>query len=112
MSLKTDYLDGVNGFTQQMADVFSQGKTFVATNSGVLTTALQSAASKGQKKFTVTIETTFEPANLRLNGLHLQTYLAGILSALSDEDIYNYEVSLALNTSLTTTTSIDFNFSF
>ena len=112
MSLKTDYLDGANGFTQQMADVFAQGKAFVAANSGALTSALQLAASKGQKKFTVTIETSFEPANLRLNGLHLQTYLAGIESALSDEDIYNYEVTLALNTSLTTTTSIDFIFSF
>lgn len=112
MSLKTDYLDGSNGFTQQMADVFAQGKAFVAANSSVLTTALQSAASKGQKKFTLTVETAFEPANLRLNGLHLQTYLNGITSALSDEDIYNYEVTLALNTSLTTTTSIDFTFSF
>lgn len=112
MSLKTDFLDGSNGFTQQMADVFAQGKSFVVSNSATLTSALQTAASKGQRKFTVTIETTFEPANLRLNGLHLQTYLAGIQAALADEDVYNYEVSLALNTSLTTTTSIDFTFSF
>lgn len=112
MSLKTDFLDGSNGFTQQMADVFAQGKTFVVSNSTALKTALQTAASKGQKKFTVTIETTFEPANLRLNGLHLQTYLAGIQAALADEDVYSYEVSLSLNTSLTTTTSIDFTFSF
>lgn len=112
MSLKTDYLDGSNGFTQQMADVFDQGKSFVAANMSALTSALQLAASKGQKKFVVTVETTFEPANLRLNGLHLQTYLAGIQAALADQDIYNYEVTLALNTSLTTTTSIDFNFSF
>ena len=112
MSLKTDFLDGSNGFTQQMADVFAQGKAFVSAHSGVLTTALQTAASKGQKKFVVTIETTFEPANLRLNGLHLQTYLAGIQAALSDEEVYSYEVSLALNTSLQTTTSIDFIFSF
>jgi hypothetical protein len=112
MSLKTDYLDGANGFTMQMADVFDQGKSFVATNVAALTSALQTAASKGQKKFVVTVETTFEPANLRLNGLHLQTYLAGIQTALADQDIYNYEVTLALNTALTTTTSIDFNFSF
>lgn len=112
MSLKTDYLDGSNGFTQQMADVFAQGELFVASNSVSLAAALQTAASKGQKKFTVTIETTFEPANLRLNGLHLQTYLAGIQAALASEDVYNYEVTLALNTSLQTTTSIDFNFSF
>jgi hypothetical protein len=112
MSLKTDYLDGSNGFTQQMADVFDQGKAFVAANAGALTAALQLAASKGQKKFIVTLETSFEPANLRLNGLHLQTYLAGISTALADEDVYNYEVTLSLNTSVTTTTSIDFSFSF
>ena len=112
MSLKTSYLDGSNGFTQQMADVFAQGEAFVAANLTTLTNALQSAASKGQKKFLVTIETIFEPANLRLNGLHLQTYLAGIKAALASEDVYEYEVSLSLNTSLTTTTSIDFSFSF
>ena len=112
MSLKTDYLDGANGFTRQMADVFAQGEALVALNSVVLVAALQSAASKGQKKFTVTVETSFEPANLRLNGLHLQTYLAGIQAALASEEVYNYEVSLALNTSQQTSTSIDFNFSF
>jgi hypothetical protein len=112
MSLKTDYLDGSNGFTQQMADVFAQGGSFVVSNSTALAAALQTAASKGQKRFTVTLETNFEPANLRLNGLHLQTYLAGIQAALASEDVYNYEVTLALNTSLQTTTSIDFNFSF
>ena len=112
MSLKTDYLDGSNGFTQQMADVFLQGKAFVDTNIGTLTSALQTAASKGQKKFVVTIETNFEPSNLRLNGLHLQTYLSGIQSALLDQDVYSYEVSLSLNTSLTNSTSIDFTFSF
>lgn len=112
MSLKTDYLDGANGFTQKMMDVFSAGKAFVVASSTVLTNALQTAASKGQRKFTVSIETTFEPANLRLNGLHLSTYIAGIKAGLADEDIYEYEVTVVLNTSLTTTTSIDFNFSF
>ena len=112
MSLKTDYLDGANGFTLQMAGVFAAGESFVTTNLATLTSELQTAASKGLKAFTVTIETTFEPANLRLNGTHQATYFAGIITALSVEDIYNYEASLSLNVSDTTTTSVDFKFSF
>ncbi len=112
MSLKTDYLDGANGFTQQMAGVFAAGESFVTTNLATLTSELQTAASKGLKAFTVTILTTFEPANLRLEGTHLATYLAGIEAALADEEIFNYEALLSLNTTDATTTSIDFAFSF
>lgn len=112
MSLKTDYLDGANGFTQQMADVFTSGQTLVTDNLATLQTELQAAASKGQKSFTVNVTTAFEPANLRLKGTHLDTYLSGIKSQLLSEEIYDYEVELSLNTSDITTTSIDFKFSF
>lgn len=112
MSLKTDYLDGVNGFTQQMADVFAQGQAYVTTNLSALTTELQSNAAKGNKKFKVTLLSPFEPANLRLKGLHMQTYFAGIRAALMAEDIYDYEVVIELNTADTTDTKIDLTFSF
>ncbi len=112
MSLKTDYFDGANGFTTQMAGVFADGETFVTTNSATLTTELQAAAAKGLKAFTVNIVTAQNPASLRLEGIYLSTYLAGIEAQLAQEDIYNYEVTLSLNTADTTTTSIDFKFSF
>ena len=112
MTLKTDYFDGASGFTAQMAGVFALGEAFVVTNSATLTTELQTAASKGLKAFVINIITSDEPANLRLNGIHLDTYLAGIEAQLAQEDIYNYEVTLSLNTSDATDTSIDFTFSF
>lgn len=112
MSLKTDYYDGPNGFNTKMLDVFDAGVAFVTANAATLTNALQAAAAKGQKTFTVNVITTFEPANLRLEGTHMDTHFAGILNEMGTQDIYNYEVSLSLNTSDTTTTSIDFNFTF
>lgn len=112
MSLKTDFLDGANGFTQQMAGVFTAGQAFVTANLTTLQTQLQAAAAKGQLQFTVNVVTTQEPASLRLNGIYLDTYLAGIKHQLMSEEIYDYEVTLSLNTSDTTTTSIDFAFSF
>jgi hypothetical protein len=112
MSLKTDYLDGANGFTTQMATVFAAGETFVTANLAALTTGLQTAAAKGLKSFTVNVITAQNPANLRLGVTYLNTYLAGISSALLQEEIYNYEVVLSLNTSDLNTTSIDFKFSF
>ena len=112
MSLKTDYLDGANGFTQKMNDAFVAGQGFVTASSATLTTELQAAAAKGLEEFTVNILTTFEPANLRLNGIHQESYFAGITHQLGTEEIYDYEVTLSLNTSDTTTTSVDFNFKF
>lgn len=112
MSLKTDYFDGPNGFNTKMNDVFVAGQGFVTTNSATLTTELQAAAAKGLKTFTVNIVTSFEPANLRLEGTHMNTYFAGIEHQLGTEEIYGYEVSLSLNTSDSTTTSVDFTFTF
>jgi endo-1,4-beta-mannosidase len=112
MSLKTDFYDGSTGFNEQMNDVFDQGEAFVTTNLATLTTELQSAAAKGLKTFKVTIVTAFEPQNLRLKGFHMKSYLAGIQSAMSAEDIYPYEVALSLNTEDTMETKIDFNFTF
>lgn len=112
MSLKTDYLEGANGFTQKMAAVFTAGQTLVTDNLATLQSELQANAAKGLKTFTVNVITTFEPANLRLEGTHLDTYLSGISSQLMVEEIYDYEVELKLNTSDLTTTSIDFNFTF
>ena len=82
MSLKTDFLDGANGFTQQMADVFAQGQAYITANLTALTTELQTNASKGIKNFKVTLLSPFEPSNLRLKGLHMQTYFSGISAGL------------------------------
>ena len=112
MSLKTDYLDGVNGYTQKMLNVFSQGEQLVSDNLAALSSGLQTNAAKGLSTFTLNVLTTFEPANLRLKGTHMNTYFSGIRSALAAEGIFDYEVSLELNTSDLTTTSIDFKFSF
>jgi len=112
MSLKTDYFDGANGFNTKMNDAFVAGQGFVTTNLAALTTSLQENAAKGLKTFTVNYVTTFEPANLRLNGIHQQSYFSGIKHQLGTEEIYDYEITLTLNTSDNTTTSIDFTFAF
>lgn len=112
MSLKTDYLDGATGLTQKMQNVFDQGVALVTTNLSALSSGLQTNAAKGLSSFTINIVTTFEPANLRLKGTHMNTYFAGIRAQLAAESIFDYEVSLELNTSDLTTTSIDFKFNF
>lgn len=112
MSLKTDYFDGANGFNTKMNDAFVAGQGFVTTNLAALTTALQENAAKGLKTFTVNLITTFEPANLRIGGIHQESYFAGVTHELGTQEIYDYEIDLALNTSDQTTTSVDFNFKF
>jgi hypothetical protein len=120
MSLKTDY-SGVctGGFDAEMLTVFEAGRDLVTTLAGgagsanaQLSGALTAAASAGEKVFTETVLTTFEPNNLRLNGVHQQTYFAGIIHGLALEGIFSMYISLSLNTSDSSSTSVDFNFSF
>jgi hypothetical protein len=78
-----------------------------------LLTGLQAAAAAGNAVFSVSVPTVDNTQYLRLRGLYLKAYFAGIYYALDKEGIFNtYEVSLALDTSDTTTTSIVFNFTF
>ena len=112
MSLKTTYLEGPNGFTERMNLVYLAGKDFVTANLTTLANALANAAASGQKAFDVIIDVTFEPTNLRLKGTHMETYFNGITSALSEEEIYNYECTLTLMDNDSITTRIKFSFSF
>lgn len=112
MSLKTDYLDGANGLTEKMMEVFDAGQLFVTTNNAALISGLQGAAASGLSTFTITILTGFQPEFLRLEGTHMNTYFSGIRSGLLTEFIYTYEVAIALNTSDQTDTSVDLNFTF
>ena len=118
MSLREDYSgDCTGGFHDDMSTVFQAGADFIGTEIAPgtayasLSTALANAAAAGTKVFSVTVETSFEVNNLRLNGVHQQSYFAGIISALAAEGIYSMYVSLSLNTTDTLTTSVDFKFS-
>lgn len=112
MTLKTDFYDGADGFNQKMNDVFDAGVSWVVSNMAQISTELKDNAAKGKKSFTIQIATTFETSNLRLEGTHMNTYLAGITQGLGAEDIYSYECTPALNTDDQSTTYIDLVFTF
>ena len=112
MSLRTDYLDGVDGISQKMAAVVAAGTQFVVDNTATLSTKLKESAGRGEDTFTVTLAVAFEPGNLRLKGKHLASFFAGVRAGLAAEDLYDYEYSLALNTSDQINTSIDIKFHF
>jgi hypothetical protein len=118
MSLREDYSGTcTGGFHDDMGTVFQAGVDFIGTagSPGIayptLSTGLNTAATQGSTEFTISVDTSFEPDNLRLDGIHQQTYFAGILQALAAEGIYSMYVTLTLNTSLTTSTGVDFKFS-
>lgn len=117
MSLKEDY-SGVctGGFDSDMMTVYQAGVDYVGTLAlpGIaypqLSTALMNSAGAGIKNFTASILVTFEPDNLKLGGIHQQTYFAGIIDALTHEGIYSMYVALSLNTTNTVDLKVDFNF--
>lgn len=118
MSLREDY-SGVctGGFHSDMATVYQAGVDLVGTEGSpgaaysTIAADLNASALAGVKIFTSTVDTSFEPDNLKLAGIHQQTYFAGILDALAHEGIYSMYVTLSLNTSDTLQTKVDFNFS-
>lgn len=116
MSLKLAYYDGMTGLLAQCDAAFAAGSTFITTtNLTELTSDLQAQAALGLTTFTLTYPTTYNPVALRGNkgnNLILKAYLAGIQDGLASQNIYDYEVSPALNISDTVTTSIDLNFTF
>lgn len=112
MSLKTDYLNGADGFTQKMQDASQAGSDWVVTNRASIVTELMASAAKGLKKFTVTLDVVYESNNLRLEGLHWRSFQSGVISALIAEEIHAYEVEVKLNTSDNVVTKIDLVFDF
>lgn len=112
MSLRTDYLDGVDGISQKMQAVADAGLQFVVDSTATLSAALKAAATRGDDVFLVTIPVVFEPGNLRLKGKHLASFFAGVRAGLAAEDIFDYECDLSLNTDDQINTAIDFNFKF
>ncbi len=95
-----------------MNTVFDAGATWVTSNLSDISDELKENAEKGLRTFTINVGVTFEPANLRLEGIHMEMFFAGIRSQLATEDVYSNEYELELNTSITTETSIDINFTF
>ena len=115
MSLKTDFFDGLTGLHSKLNDAYDAGAAFIGTNNSALSSAMTTNAANGSTKFTVTLPTTFNPSALRANkgnNLLWKAYSAGILGGLADQQVYSYEVSIALNIADAVDTKVDLNFNF
>ncbi len=120
MSLRDQYLEGSTGLETQLKNAHDAGVALVGTQSGegqwdAITAGLQANAALGLTTFTVTIPTTYLPANLRGNkgnNLIWLSYKSGIQQGLSQQLIYTNECNPTLNTADTVNTSVDLNFTF
>lgn len=117
MSLRTDYFDGATGIQQKMQAAFDEGVTYVTSNMSTLSAGLISNAAQGKTSFTINTAGTgaLNATYLRANNgdnLLLKSFLAGIKNGLAAQDIFEYECTPALNVSVATSTSVDFNFDF
>ena len=92
---------------QNGADTIPAGGSYLLLQSGLAT-----AADNGQETFTVKIMCNFNPAILRLGTKYWEAFKTGAMTALATERIYNYEVSLTMDTTDTIDLKINFNFTF
>ena len=111
MSLKTDY-----SLQEAMNSVYDLGAALITSTPTAAYTQLSSdlavAAAAGEKEFTVNVNHNADNTNLELKGTYWLSYKAGIISSLASEDIYDYEVSVSLNTTSVGVASIDLIFTF
>jgi len=108
--------------TTALDGAYQAGKAYVTPVVGqtpasaayiLLQAGLAAAATAGKTNFTVTCEvSTPSPSSLRLLGRYWQAFRNGVLDSLSSENLYDWQVTLELNTSDTVVTSIDFVFDF
>ena len=104
-------LGGTSVIAQAQAGVAPTGQY------SALQTALQQAAAGGKQDFrVVTLGTgNMNTAILRANNgnnLALRAFFAGIYQALATQQIYDYQVRLQLDISMSSSTNVIFNFGF
>lgn len=110
----TNHLTLSSGWGTAVAALVQAGSDATG-NFSTIRSALLTKASEGQTKFVVNLIASFNPSALRANkgdNLLLKAHLAGIQKGLSDQQLYDYEVTPTLNVSDTIITSIDLNFTF
>jgi hypothetical protein len=74
--------------------------------------ALAQASADGKTQFKVNCQTNHKPAVLRLEGNYWKAYKAGVIVGLAQEDIYDYECTVSIDTTDTVDTYIVFDFNF
>ena len=104
-------LGGTAVVAQQQAGVAPTGQY------SALQQALQNAATAGQQNFRLVTQGTGNMSSSILrafngNNLALRAFFAGIYAALASQQIYNYQVCLQLDISMSSSTNVIFNFGF
>lgn len=100
------------GYHLQMWDALENGESLITSNLATLQTSLRSNAVSGKSSFTISLETSYQVNNLKLKGPHFKSYSAGIKKALAEQGIYDYEVTVTLNTADSSVTKVDLAFNF
>ena len=109
MSLRTDYKGDID---TALALAKAAGVAIITDNLSTVTSEMQAAAAKGLTGFTVTLTVSFQPEDLRLEGNLWNAFTSGICEKLINEEIYNQEFTINLNTELQNETKVDLVFSF
>ncbi len=109
MTLKSTF---AGGLSSALSTAHAAGLAWVVSNTAAISALMVTASASGKKTFTVTLPTSFQPADLRLLGPLWFAYQTGVQQGLAVEEIYNSEVTVNLNTADQVTTSIDLVFTF
>lgn len=106
---------GTLGGTAAVAQV--QAGVAPTGNFGALQSALSAAAAAGQLEFKLIVAGTGSANSVYLRGrngdnLYLRAFFAGVLQAMAEQQIYDYQVGLELDISTIQGTNVIFHFNF
>lgn len=100
------------GYHLQMWDAYENGALLITSNLASLQASIRAAALQGKMIFTISMDVSYQIANLKLKGPLYLSFVAGVYSALQAQAIYDYEVVIALNTCDSSATKLDMKFDF
>jgi hypothetical protein len=109
MTLRSDYGAALSAAFIAAKDA---GISLITTNLAAISSDMQTAAAKGLKDFIITLTTSFQPDDLKLEQDLWEAYVSGILFQLASEELFGNEVSISLNTSDNQQLKVDLNFTF
>ena len=100
---------------QNLADAFFGGYVYTRPAGEAyvpLQQGLASASANGEETFTVRCLVSFNPDTLMLGTYYWEAFKCGAKCGLADEDIYDYEVTMRLETNSSYDTYVNFDFTF
>lgn len=109
MTLRSDFS---SAHTTALINARDAGIALITTNLASIASQMNVFALQGKASFTISLQVTYQPDDIRAVALLKSAYESGVLSKLFAEDMFENEITLTWDTSDATDLYLDIAFAF